>query len=596
MTFTDKAASEMVERMSALGHPDVMARTFHAAALAQLRHFWPLRHEGAALPEVLPSKLELIAPLARRLPGGYRFTPAKDLADVIEWAKVRRIPPERWIEQGQERAPIPPELFATLYRDYERAKTRAGRIDFEDMLVQTVELLENDPAAASIVRSRKRWFMVDEYQDTNPLAERLLELWLGDSRDLAVVGDPDQTIYTFAGASPESLLHFAQRHPGARTIALTENYRSSPQILALANRLTGAGSRGPLRATRADGPAPTIRRNADAEAELRAVLAGIRELLAAGMPPAEVAVLVRLNAQLPAIEEALTRAGIGFAVRGQRFFERLEVREARRLLARAKLAETGASLAAAIRTLIVDRLGVEALPESSGEEARERTASLELVLGIIEDLARDPTLTVAQVVAELDRRDAAEATSSRDGVNLLTYHRAKGLEWDAVFLPSLQEGVLPVRQARDKEAIAEEQRLLYVGITRARSRLALSWALRRPGAAGKETTRQPSRFLAALEHRGSEPVRTTVRRAAAGFAAGSDDGLLERLHGWRRARARADGVPAYVVAEDATLAAIAAARPRSIAALGHVRGIGPARLARYGDEIVELVEQALQER
>jgi DNA helicase-2/ATP-dependent DNA helicase PcrA len=575
VTFTDRAAGEMVERMAALGHPRVMARTFHAAALAQLRFFWPTRHAGEELPRVLPSKLELLVPLARRLPGGYRFTPAKDLADVIEWAKVRRIPPERWIEDGQGRAPIPSELFARVYRDYERAKARAGRLDFEDMLVQTVELLETDAAAVATVRARKRWFMVDEYQDTNPLAERLLELWLGDSPDLAVVGDPDQTIYTFTGASPEFLLRFAERHKSARTIALTENYRSSPQILALANRLVSPGERGPLRATRTAGPAPTIHRHADAEAELRALVAGIRGIIASGVPPAEVAVLVRINAQLPAIEEALTRAGMGFQVRGQRFFERTEVRQARQLLTRAHLTEIGPQLLASIRGLFVDALGLAEPTEQAGDEARERTAALELLLDILADLAaRDPALSLASVRAELDRRDAAEAAAVQDGVNLLTYHRAKGLEWEAVFLPALEQGLLPVRQAKDDEAIAEERRLLYVGVTRARSHLTLSWAARRLTPGGKMTARQPSRFLIAAP---PSPTR-------------ADPVLLGRLQRWRRERARRDGVPAYVVAEDATLVTIAEARPRTIEALRRVRGIGPIRVERYGAEILAILE------
>ena len=240
VTFTDKAATEMVERVRALGHPGVMAKTFHAAALAQLRHFWPSRHDGAPLPRVSDGKGRILYPLASRLPGGYRFTQVKDLAETIEWAKVRRIPPERWIADGGDRAPIPAELFARVYADYERAKTRAGEIDFEDMLVETVRLLETDAEAAALVRERKTWFSVDEYQDTNPLAERLLELWLGESRDLAVVGDPDQTIYSFTGASPEFLLGFERRHPGARVVVLAQNYRSTPQILALANRLLDA--------------------------------------------------------------------------------------------------------------------------------------------------------------------------------------------------------------------------------------------------------------------------------------------------------------------------------------------------------------------
>ena len=281
VTFTDKAATEMVERMAALGHSGVMARTFHSHAVRQLRHFWPSRHSGADPPQVLESKLPLIRPLAQRLPGHYHFTPTKDLADAIEWAKVRRIPPARWEDDplAEDRAPIPADLFARVYAGYERAKERAHRVDFEDMLALTVDLLESDQDAARLVQDQKTWISVDEYQDTNPLQERLLELWLGESADIAVVGDPDQTIYTFTGATPDYLLHFADKHPGARTIALTQNYRSTPQVLGLANRLTAGGPRGALTTSRLAGPEPTIDRLAGPEVEVNALVAGIRRLV-----------------------------------------------------------------------------------------------------------------------------------------------------------------------------------------------------------------------------------------------------------------------------------------------------------------------------
>ena len=592
VTFTDKAATEMVERMAALGHRGVLARTFHAAALAQLRHFWPSRHDSAPLPEIVESKGALLYPLARRLPGRYQFTPLKDLADTIEWAKVRRIRPERWIIEGGDRAPLPPDLFARLFADYERNKRLAGRIDFEDMLVETVELLETDEAAARLVRTRKRWFSVDEYQDTNPLAERLLELWLGDSTDLGVVGDPDQTIYTFTGATPEFLLDFEARHPGARIVALVDNYRSTPQILELANRLIAPGPRGALRATKPSGPTPSIRRFADDEAERCALVDDIRAQLRAGIEPGEIAVLVRINAQLPDLEQALTRAGIAFRVRGQRFFERREVREARQLLRRARLPSIGPALVDAVRSLFAERLGLGADVEASGEEAQEREASLELLVGIAADLvAGEPSLTVGGLLAELDRRDAEEAAGSATGVSLLTYHRAKGLEWDAVFLPALEEGLLPIRQAKTEAAIAEERRLLYVGITRARRHLALSWAQRRVGPSGKEARRERSRFLVAVDRPARPPRRVvpTPDAAATGSPTDMNQRLLEGLQLWRRDRSRTDAVPAYVIAHDATLAAIAEARPRTMAALRRVRGMGPAKLERYGDAILAIV-------
>ncbi len=586
VTFTDKAANEMVERMAALGHPGVMARTFHSHAVRQLRHFWPGRHGGDDPPQVLNSKLPLISPLARNLPGHYRFTPTRDIADAIEWAKVRRIAPDRWEHdpQATDRAPIPADLFAGIYAGYERAKQRAGRVDFEDMLALTVDLLETDPDAARLVQSQKSWISVDEYQDTNPLQERLLELWLGDSPHLAVVGDPDQTIYTFTGATPDYLLRFADKHPGARTIALTQNYRSSPQVLELANRLTASGTRGALAAIKPAGPEPSIDRFAGPELELNALVAGIRRLIADGVATSEIAVLVRINAQLPPIEDALTRAGVEYTVRGQRFYQRSEVREARQLLARAKLAQTGAALVIALRDLFIERLGYEPGADSIGDEARERAASLELLLTIASDLVEaNAEATAADLTAELDRRDAAEAAAQGVGVNLLTYHRAKGLEWDAVFLPAVEEGTLPIRQAKTDEQVAEERRLLYVGITRARTHLAVSWS------------RKPSRFLGEIRPQSVRTIPSAVRTAQPSSdmgASGEYDPLLEALQVWRRDRARQDAVPAYVVAHDSTLVAIAADRPQSISQLRRVKGMGPVKLDSYGPEILAIVARS----
>ena len=350
VTFTDKAAHEMVDRMAGLGHPTVMARTFHSHAVRQLRHFWPSRHDGADPPQVLDSKLPLISPLARALPGHYRFTPSKDIADAIEWAKVRRILPDQWEKQAPaDMAPIPADLFAKIYAGYERAKEKAKRVDFEDMLALTVELLESDKEAAKTVQEQKTWISVDEYQDTNPLQERLLELWLGKSTDLAVVGDPDQTIYAFTGASPDYLLNFAKKHPGAQTIALTENYRSTPEVLELANRLTAESPRDPLTTSRKAGPEPSINAYRDPVAELAGMTAWIKKLQAADVATSEIAVLVRTNAQLPPIEDALTRAAIEYTVRGQRFYQRAEVRDARRLIRGANLTESGAALGGALR-------------------------------------------------------------------------------------------------------------------------------------------------------------------------------------------------------------------------------------------------------
>jgi DNA helicase II / ATP-dependent DNA helicase PcrA len=620
VTFTDKAATEMVERLRGLGLPSVTARTFHAHALSQLRHFWPLTHDGEPLPAILDSKIPLLVPLARALPGHYRFTPAKDLADEIEWAKSRRLTPTTYEfavagspTTPSREPPIPVDLFVRLFAGYERAKARAGRIDFDDLLIETIDLLEADADAAATVRARKCWFSVDEYQDTNPNQQRLLELWLGDRQDVCVVGDEDQTIYTFTGATSAFLIGFTSWFPAARVVTLGDNYRSSPEVLGLANRLlasTGRSKR--LTATCPSGPEPTIVRHGTESAELAALVLWIRGRIEEGIAPAEIAVLVRMNAQLAPIEAALTRAGIAYQVRGIRFFERADVKGAIDLVRNGKIEATGTALAKAIRSLWAKHLGYDddAVAGHAGEEARERTAALDTLLDILATLSRsDAGVDVAGFLAEVDRRRTAERAGSADGVNLLTYHRAKGLEWDAVALPALEEGILPIRQAvDDDDLLAEELRLLYVGITRARRNLAISWAAERE-TRGRTTRREPSRFLADLRPRPLDgqgritqhPDRFAVdqgaRRAASaalaasGYSVADDDPLYAALREWRTIRAREDGVPAYIIFHDQTLAEIAEKKPPSAAALRRVKGVGPAKIEAYGDEVLALVSR-----
>jgi DNA helicase-2/ATP-dependent DNA helicase PcrA len=374
-------------------------------------------------------------------------------------------------------------------------------------------------------------------------------------------------------------------------------------------------------ATQPSGAKPAIRRCADGEAELALLVATIRRLIRDGVPPAEIAILVRINAQVPPLEAALTKAGIAFRVRGQRFFERPEVREALRLMRRLPAGTRGPAVADALEARLRADLGFDPDGDAAGAETRERTASLALVLAIAREATAGragvetaPELDARALLADFEARAAAEAAGSADGVNLLTLHRAKGLEWDAVLLPGMEEGTLPIRQAADDEALAEERRLLYVGLTRARRHLALSWAERRAGPGDRESQRRPSRFLPALEAghpgTGARPgalprpgptpgppgvgkPRVTVLPGpvAAPMTKGrpTDEPLMADLRAWRSTRARDDFVPAYVVAHDALLAAIVEQRPGSIAALRRVKGMGPAKLDRYGDEILAIL-------
>jgi DNA helicase-2/ATP-dependent DNA helicase PcrA len=644
VTFTDKAANEMRERLAALGFPGVQAQTFHAAAFRQLRYFWG-RLSDSRLPEVLDSKAPLLGPLQRSLPGGYKFTAVKDLADELEWAKARRLDPSSYqeaVEAMGRTPPIPGDLFAGLFRRYERAKERAAKIDFEDMLVRMLEGFETREDVAEEFRGQYRWFSVDEYQDTNPLQQALLEAWLGERRDLAVVGDEDQTIYTFTGATSEYLTGFGRRFPEARVVRLEDNYRSSPEVLALANRLLAATpGRGPgaakrLVATRPPGPEPTVAAFENAEREVRALVAEVARLARAGVDPDEVAVLVRTNAQIPPFEEALAAAGIRYQVRGELFFRRTEVLRAIGVLRSRTARATSGGLVDALEAIWFERFGFRRDEEPDGEEARQRHASLVTLLGIAERLAGtgsggaagagapsgagvepgppsepgaagdgSPTTSpgadqAAGVVAgmalfleEVGRRAAQEAEGTGGGVNLLTYHRAKGLEFDAVLLPALEEGLLPIRQASEPAEVAEERRLLYVGLTRARVHLWLSWAARRAGPSGREQPRKPSRFLDDLVPPGGSRVRP--RAVATGMtrtgraSVAADGPLAEQLRAWRRKRAEADGVPAYVVFNDRTLAALTERRPRSRGELLGVEGIGPSKLDRYGDELLALL-------
>jgi ATP-dependent DNA helicase UvrD/PcrA len=598
VTFTDKAATEMRERLAALGFPGVQAKTFHAAAFGQLRFFWS-RLSDARLPEVLGSKVPLLAPLQRSLPGGYKFTAVKDLADEVEWAKARRLDPSSYqaaAEAMGRTPPIPGDLFAGVFRRYERAKERAGRIDFEDMLVRMLEGFESREDVAEEFRGQYRWFSVDEYQDTNPLQQALLEAWLGERRDLAVVGDEDQTIYTFTGATSEYLTGFARRFPDAQVVRLEDNYRSSPEVLALANRLLAATPGRPDRgkrlvATRPSGPEPTVAAFENAEREVRAVVGEVGRLAGAGVDLDEVAVLVRTNAQIPPFEEVLASAGIRYQVRGELFFRRTEVLRAIGVLRSRTARSAGGGLVDALEGIWFERFGFRRDEEPDGEEARQRHASLITLLGIAERVGDEAG--IAGFLEEMGRRAAQEAEGTGGGVNLLTYHRAKGLEFDAVLLPAVEEGLLPIRQASTPAEVAEERRLLYVGLTRARVHLWLSWAARRAGASGREQSRKPSRFLDDLVPAGAGRVRP--RAVASGMtrpgraSVRADGPLADQLRAWRRKRAEADGVPAYVVFNDRTLAALSERQPRSRGELLAVEGIGPSKLDKYGDELLALL-------
>ena len=546
VTFTDKAAGELRHRLATLGAPGVRASTFHSAALRQLRHFAP----GEA-GRILPSKALALRQIANRLPAPFKFRPAGDLATEIEWAKNRRIRPEEY--GGGREPPIPVDLMQRVYAEYERRKAEEGLIDFEDLLELAIRLFTNDDAARETFRAQYRAFTVDEYQDVNLLQQTLLDLWLGDRDDLCVVGDDYQSIYSFTGASPEHLLGMPDRFPDALVVRLEENYRSTPQVLALANRLVPnlGGAEKTLRPTRTDGPEPVVRPYPSLEEEDAAIVAAIREL---DCPLEEIAILARTNARLTDFEELLHDAGLPF--QGASLLER---DAARRLCRRLERAPDPAG--EAVRAAALEAGWLEQPPEKLGEREQVRQYDLARLVS----LATHFDGGASAFVADLRERFAPGGDGAR-GVHLLTFHRAKGLEFEAVFLPRLQAKELPAKQARTPDEVAEERRLLYVGMTRAKRVLWLGWSGKR------------SPFLAEL---GVTQHAPTEKREWSGDA--------QRLREWRLERAKADNVPPYVVFHDAVLHAIAAARPASLGELAQISGVGPAKLERYGADVLAVV-------
>jgi DNA helicase II / ATP-dependent DNA helicase PcrA len=615
VTFTTRAAGELRGRLRQLGQlvpgtalDKVQARTFHSAALRQLTHFWPTTVGGPA-PRVLESKISLVAEAARRLRISAGLPELRDAAGEIEWAKVTQVRPDDYAAASTKAGRTPPldaAALARIYAGYEELRTERHLVDFESVLELTAAILAEYPVAARSVRDRYACFVVDEYQDVNPLQKLLLDMWLGGRDEICVVGDPRQTIYSFTGATPAYLTGFPGEFPTASVIRLVRNYRSTPEVVALANKLVAdAGRRGPgsLVAQRPSGAAPRLTEHADEPAEAAAVARQARTLLKGGMAAGDIAVLVRTNAQTVVYEQALAEAGVPFQLRGaERFFDRDEVRQAVGLLRAAARSATAPDDPAAEVRPILTSIGLTAQPPAGRGTARDRWESLEALAQLAAAFfAANPEAGLADLSAELAVRSAIGHAPAMAGINLASLHSAKGLEWQAVFLPGLTDGTVPIVYAQTDEAVEEERRLLYVGITRARERLYLSWALARTP--GGRRTRKPSRFLADLS--GGRGMRA-AERAPAGRRAGSPasaprpgavsldpaDPLFSRLREWRLAVSKEQGVPAYVVFSDATLQAIAAARPASQGELAAIPGVGAVKLDRYGAAVLELCASA----
>lgn len=491
LTFTTKAAGEMRTRLSALGVPAVAARTFHSAALAQLRHFWP-QIFGGRVPALADSKSGIIREAAEGVGIDIGRASAREIAAEIEWRKVRNLSIDDYAATERPApAAMPEDGLIAIMRRYERLKLERRVMDFEDVLLATLGILQNEPTVAAQVHAIYRVFVVDEYQDVSPVQQALLDAWLGNRKDVCVVGDVSQTIYSFAGASMRPLLDFDTRYPGAHHIEMVRNYRSTQSIVATANAvMKGEEGAVELRSETRGGP-PLLREFDSDEAEAAWVAASIAAARGAGEDALSVAVLARVGAQLPIIEQALAAAGVPYRLRdGPNYFARPEVATAMLLLnvAAAGQSAEAPSLAHAVAAVLLEAGYTARPPEGVGAE-RDAWEALAALLRLAEQKPEGTTL--AAFVDELLRRKAAQDAPPMRAVTVSTIHSAKGLEWDTVYLIGLADGLLPVRRTDGAEAITEERRLFYVAVTRARRRLVMSWAARGEG----RRRRAPSPFL-----------------------------------------------------------------------------------------------------
>ncbi len=645
VTFTNRAAAEMRERLTLMNVAKVQAKTFHAAALRQLGYFWG-QYAGDLAWRLESNTFRIVAAAARAAGADTSTDKLRDMIGEITWAKSSLIAAAdypRYIEPARRDCPIPPEQFVKVFQTYEKLKASPeGMIfDFNDILLHMAGAIESNPGIADEFRERYRTFVVDEYQDVTPLQQRVLEAWLGERDDLTVVGDANQTIYSFNGASPNYLLDFSRTYPEATVVRLHRDYRSTPEVVTLANNViskaTGraAGTRLELEGQRPNGPTPVFTEYPNDPEEAAGVVQHIQRLITEGVNPNSIAVLYRINEQSAGIEYALDQAGLGYQVKGgEGFFNRAEIREAIAALKRAasQFDPEPDNVIPAVQAAL-SRIGYKP-EEPQGTQERQRWNSLNALVELVREIISESTapLSLPTVLGLLLERAESKNPPRTTGITLASIHAAKGLEWDAVFLIGLNEGMMPIRYALKgkgaQEAIEEERRLFYVGITRAREHLYLSWSLaRQPG--GK-ANRKRTRFLDGLvphEHtRGNEQHATAGNATAtsgthnkrthtkqlrsicgtcgerldnptamivgycAEHAPELEQLLVTKLRDWRSKQAATRDVPAFVICSNATLQAIATQQPRTEHELLNIPGMGPVKVQEFGEDILAIID------
>ncbi len=627
LTFTRKAAIELRDRQRQLGLRDqVPAGTFHSFALGQLRQRWDERR--TVPPTLINSKIRFVARI-RRPPAGVDLT---DVVAEIEWARARLIDPDDYGAAARAAGrvpPVAPEFIAELMVDYRKEKRRRRVVDFDDLLELAIRDIRSDPDYGAAVRWRHRHFYVDEFQDVNPLQHTLLNEWLGDRDDLFIVGDPRQSIYAWNGADPD-LMNSMIGDDGIITVNLRDNYRSTPQVLGLADTVleTGTGWTTPagtssadptLIGHRPDGPAPTLTRYDTDRAEAVGVAEAVRLANAGGFGYSQQAVLVRTNAQLALIEQELSALRIPSRVRsGPGPLGSPEVKAVLGAIGRQgidlvqQLEELDQQLAAGPDSTadVAPDPGADGQPVSTVAAAGqlERHNNLAALSRLIHDyLTAEPVPTGPGFLSWLTTIDGSDVEGDDEGVDLVTFHGAKGLEWPVVHVAGLEDGFVPIVYATSSAQLAEEMRLLYVALTRAEQSLNLSWAAKRTFGT-KSVSREPApivaQLAAAIARVGGSTItpdwRSHIARSRQAIDGGREpatdltppagaDEIYAELRRWRERKARAGLVPPHVIVSDRALRAVADHRPTTMSGLAAVTKLRPTKLTRFGQEMLDIV-------
>jgi len=594
LTFTRKAAGELRSRLSRLGLRDqIAAGTFHSVAYSQLRIYWQDR--GIKEPTLLTNKISFVTNL---LPRDKRSTDTLDIVTEIEWAKARRISPETYFSEAEKHGRTPPlglQEVSNIFKSYEELKAERNFLDFDDLLSDCAKIIRSDRSFGEAQKWRFRNFYVDEFQDVNPLQFSLLAAWLDGRPTLCVVGDPNQAIYAWNGAEADHLVRFEEHFRDSTVVSLNKNYRSTPQIVETASCLLENSG---ITAVRGGGLKPSIANYSDEELEAEGIAKKVNEIHTSGQKWSDQAILVRTNAQTEIFTNALRKEGVPVkTVAGSGLLDRKDIK-----IVISELTNSNSPLIQKINDL--DTTGGEGPSTSGGDETAtdtERTVALAELRRLAEEyLALDPAAKSNSFVLWLKSQSQNLYEINDDAVEISTFHRSKGLEWPVVHVAGLEQGLVPIAHAKDSNAVAEERRLLYVALTRAKDRILCSWANNRHFS-GNKRTRDPSPWLFNIERaiqNLEKPLtqKEQITKVKSARRKKTKNHLPEtqqvrELKEWRLSVSRAADVPAFVIFNDETLLNLLEVKPTNLDELLKIKGIGPVKAERYGKEILDLVSK-----